>query len=72
MVTLEFLFRIQTGSVPLHDDMVIFVKFPTLDPEKNVWPHNTNSIFSMTNKMGKGVHIFCTDNKLHFFFLNNR
>lgn len=66
---MELFFRTQTGSVPLHDDMVTFVKFPTLDPEKKVWPHNTNSIFSMTGAlMGKSVHIFRNDNMLHFFF----
>lgn len=33
-VTFEFFFKIQTGSVSLHDDMVTFVKLPAVDPEK--------------------------------------
>jgi hypothetical protein len=39
-----FFFRAQTGSVPLHDDMVTFVKLPTLDPENNVWPHKQQKL----------------------------
>jgi hypothetical protein len=69
----EFRFRTQTGSVSLHDDMVTFVKLPTLDPEKKIWPHNTNSIFSMTGAlMGKSVHIFRTDNIQHFFLIADK
>jgi hypothetical protein len=47
-VTFEFFLRIQKGSVPLHDDIVTFLKLPTLDPEKKRdYISNTNSNFSI-------------------------